>query len=83
MNKAKTARSLLLLAALSSTLLLQGCASGESSDEKIHITMIQYKPEAVKAFEKIEERFNAAHDWTIVNKVDRKKSKKCFKLNGR
>ena len=21
--------------------------------------------------------------WTIVNKVDRKKSKKCFKLNGR
>ena len=60
MNKAKTARSLLLLAALSSTLLLQGCASGESSDGKVHITMIQYKPEAVKAFEKIEERFNAA-----------------------
>lgn len=22
-------------------------------------------------------------EWTIVNKVDRKKSKKCFKLNGR
>lgn len=62
MNKAKTARSLLLLAALSSTLLLQGCASGESSDGKVHITMIQYKPEAVKAFEKIEEKFNAAHD---------------------
>ncbi len=62
MNKAKTARSLLLLAVLSSTLLLQGCASGESSDGKVHITMIQYKPEAVKAFEKIEERFNAAHD---------------------
>lgn len=62
MNKAKMARSLLLLAALSSTLLLQGCASGESSDGKVHITMIQYKPEAVKAFEKIEERFNAAHD---------------------
>lgn len=62
MNKAKTARSLLLLAALSSTLLLQGCTSGESSDGKVHITMIQYKPEAVKAFEKIEERFNAAHD---------------------
>ena len=62
MNKAKTVRSLLLLAALSSTLLLQGCASGESSDGKVHITMIQYKPEAVKAFEKIEERFNAAHD---------------------
>ena len=62
MNKAKMAKSLLMLAAFSSTLLLQGCASGESSDGKVHITMIQYKPEAVKAFEKIEEKFNAAHD---------------------
>lgn len=62
MNKAKTAKSLLLLAAFSSTLLLQGCAAGESSDGKIHITMLQYKPEAVKAFEKIEEKFNATHD---------------------
>ena len=62
MNKAKTAKSLLLLAAFSSTLLLQGCASGGSSDGKIHITMLQYKPEAVKAFEKIEEKFNATHD---------------------
>ena len=25
----------------------------------------------------------ASIKWTIVNKVDRKKSKKCFKLNGR
>lgn len=62
MNKAKMAKSLLMLAAFSSMLLLQGCASGESSDGKVHITMIQYKPEAVKAFEKIEEKFNAAHD---------------------
>ena len=62
MNKAKTAKSLLLLAAFSSTLLLQGCAAGENSDGKIHITMLQYKPEAVKAFEKIEEKFNATHD---------------------
>lgn len=62
MNKAKTAKSLLLLAAFSSMLLLQGCAAGESSDGKIHITMLQYKPEAVKAFEKIEEKFNATHD---------------------
>ena len=62
MKKAKTVKTLLLLAAFSSTLLLQGCAAGESSDGKIHITMLQYKPEAVKAFEKIEERFNATHD---------------------
>ena len=62
MNKAKTAKSLLLLAAFSSMLLLQGCSSDKYSDEKIHITMLQYKPEAVKAFEKIEEKFNATHD---------------------
>lgn len=62
MNKAKTAKSLLLLAAFSSTLLLQGCSADKYSDGKIHITMLQYKPEAVKAFEKIEERFNATHD---------------------
>lgn len=62
MKKANTVKSLLLLAAFSSTLLLQGCAAGESSDGKIHITMLQYKPEAVKAFEKIEEKFNATHD---------------------
>lgn len=62
MKKAKTVRSLLILAAFSSTLLLQGCSSGGNSDGKIHITMLQYKPEAVKAFEKIEERFNATHD---------------------
>lgn len=62
MNKAKMAKSLLMLAAFSSTLLLQGCSADSNSDGKIHITMIQYKPEAVKAFEKIEEKFNAAHD---------------------
>ncbi|MGN1102728.1 MAG: ABC transporter substrate-binding protein, partial [Huintestinicola sp.] len=62
MIKAKAAKSLLLMAAFSSALLLQGCSAGGSSDGKVHITMLQYKPEAVKAFEKIEERFNATHD---------------------
>lgn len=62
MKKAKSVKSLLLFAAFSSTLLLQSCGMGGSSDGKIHITMLQYKPEAVKAFEKIEERFNATHD---------------------
>ena len=62
MKKAKSVKALLLFAAFSSTLLLQSCGMGGSSDGKIHITMLQYKPEAVKAFEKIEERFNATHD---------------------
>ena len=29
---------------------------------KIEIELVQYKPEAVKTFEKIEEEFNATHD---------------------
>ena len=62
MKKTKSAKALLLFAAFSSALLLQGCGTGGNSDGKTHITMLQYKPEAVKAFEKIEERFNATHD---------------------
>ncbi len=42
---------------------LAGCGSdSENADGKTHITMLQYKPEAVKAFEKMEAEFNATHD---------------------
>lgn len=61
MNKGKTLRSLLTAAAVSSTLLLQGCTAN-SGDGKTQVTMLQYKPEAVKAFEEIEKRFNETHD---------------------
>ncbi|MDO4621718.1 MAG: extracellular solute-binding protein [Eubacteriales bacterium] len=40
---------------------LSGCGT-ESSSGKTVIRMLQYKPEAVKAFEEMEARFNAAHD---------------------
>lgn len=59
----------LTLAATISSLILTGCSSTSGSDGKTEIRMIQYKPEAVAAFEEIEERFNATHD-DIVLKID-------------
>lgn len=59
----------LTLAATISSLLLTGCSSTSGSDGKTEIRMIQYKPEAVAAFEEIEERFNATHD-DIVLKIE-------------
>ncbi len=44
-----------------------GCSSDSSADGKTHITMLQYKPEAVKAFEKMEEEFNATHDDIVLH----------------
>lgn len=59
----------LTLAATISSLLLTGCSSTSGSDGKTEITMLQYKPEAVAAFEEIEERFNSTHD-DIVLKIE-------------
>ncbi len=41
--------------------LFQGCSDDVSKDGIIEIEMIQYKQEAVEAFEKIEDRFNETH----------------------
>lgn len=44
-------------------MLLSGCGDdSQTSDGKVKIEMVQYKPEAVKAFEQLEEKFNASHD---------------------
>lgn len=40
---------------------LTGCAQSSSSG-KVEVEMVCYKPEAVEAFEQIEERFNETHD---------------------
>ena len=39
-----------------------GCSGKKSTDGKTEIEVVSYKPEAVKAFEKIEKRFNETHD---------------------
>jgi raffinose/stachyose/melibiose transport system substrate-binding protein len=41
--------------------MLTGCDSDNNSG-KIEVELVQYKPEAVAAFEKIEENFNKTHD---------------------
>lgn len=41
---------------------LQGCGNKEDSSGKVQINLVQYKPEAVKTFEMIEEKFNETHD---------------------
>lgn len=50
------------LATLISAFSMTGCSFGGSDSGKTVITMLQYKPEATKAFEKMEERFNSTHD---------------------
>lgn len=60
MRKTKKLLSSFLIVAMMSSLILSGCNS-EGTD-KIEVELVQYKPEAVAAFEKIEEGFNETHD---------------------
>ena len=41
---------------------LTGCGNEKRADGKTEIEVVSYKPEAVKAFEKIEKQFNETHD---------------------
>lgn len=61
MKKSKRIISLMLVAALLAG-ALSGCKGTKANSGKIEIELVQYKPEAVKAFEAIEEKFNATHD---------------------
>lgn len=45
-----------------SSLALSGCGFTKGGNEKTVVRMLQYKPEAVKVFETIEQRFNEVHD---------------------
>lgn len=51
----------LMLAAVLGTVNLGGCGE-EASSDRAEVEMVCYKPKAVKAFEKIEARFNETHD---------------------
>ena len=51
----------LMLAAVLGTVNFGGCGE-EASSDRVEVEMVCYKPEAVKAFEKIEARFNETHD---------------------
>lgn len=62
MKKSRAAISLLTAAAISASVLLPGCSANSDKDGVTTVTMLHYKPEAVKAFEKIEKLFNETHD---------------------
>lgn len=50
-----------LVLTMAGAMTLQGCGQKEETG-KTEIELVQYKPEAVKTFEKIEEEFNRTHD---------------------
>lgn len=54
--------SLFLAGIMPAGALLTGCGAGTDSSGKIEIELVQYKPEAVAVFEKLEEEFNKTHD---------------------
>lgn len=60
MKKTKKLISSFLAITMMSSLMLSGCNSQDGG--KIEIELVQYKPEAVAAFKKIEENFNKTHD---------------------
>ena len=62
MKKSRAAVPLLTAAAISASVFLSGCSGDAGKDGVTTVTMLQYKPEAVKAFEKIEQLFNETHD---------------------
>ena len=66
MKKRVIATALVAAMLIGTVFSASGCSS-EPNDGKTHITMLQYKPEAVKAFEKMEEEFNATHDDIVLN----------------
>ncbi len=60
-SRIKTASSIFMAGVMISAALLSGCST-ETASGKTVIEIVQYKPEAVKAFEVLEEKFNATHD---------------------
>lgn len=62
MSKKKIAVSLsLLLGILMGMASLAGCGKS-TSDGRVEVELVSYKPEAVEAFAEIAERFNETHD---------------------
>ena len=51
-----------LMLCMTSAMILGGCGQKSANSGKVEIELVQYKPEAVKTFEKIEEEFNETHD---------------------
>ena len=62
MRKRKAMMSLLLTGVILSAFVLQGCGAKEDNSGKVEIELVQYKQEATRFFDAIEEEFNSTHD---------------------
>lgn len=62
MKKARLSVIGIFAGILGAGMFLTGCGASVTDNGKVKIEMVQYKQEAVKAFEKMEEKFNASHD---------------------
>lgn len=61
LNGKRVRRFSVVLGIMAGMACLAGCGQG-ASESKTEVELVSYKPEAVKAFEEIAERFNASHD---------------------
>ena len=62
MNKRKCVALGMALVLTASSAVLTGCGSDKTKDGRTIVTMLQYKPEAVSAFDEMAERFKASQD---------------------
>ena len=62
MRKRKAMMSLPLTGVILSAFVLQGCGAKEDNSGKVEIELVQYKQEATRFFDAIEEEFNSTHD---------------------
>lgn len=62
MKNKKTAAYLVLSGIMALSAVMTGCGRAQAKDGKIEIELMQYKPEAVDIFERLEEEFNRTHD---------------------
>ena len=62
MNHRKWAAMGAALVVLLTSVSVTGCSSDKTKDGRTIVTMLQYKPEAVAAFDEMAERFNASQD---------------------
>ena len=58
----KATSILLILGMMATAVFMTGCGTKDSANGKTVVEIVQYKPEAVKAFEVLEAKFNATHD---------------------